>query len=176
VVVELHRVERKLAEGLSWCGEGWGELPTTASGSPEWRKGAAVVFGARVCAAREREGNGLSTICWCCWAEEGGKKSRRGRGIRQRRGGGRQELGWPWRSQKRTAGEGSRTGEGGGRRVESARAGGGAGEELERRWAVLTVGGRGKQRSRGAPEEEEERGGSERLICKNRKSRDLTVK
>jgi hypothetical protein len=47
VVVELHGVKRKLAEGLSWCGEGWGELPTTASGSPEWRKGAAVVFGAR---------------------------------------------------------------------------------------------------------------------------------
>jgi hypothetical protein len=47
VVVELHGVKRKLVEGLSWCGEGWGELPTTASGSPEWRKGAAVVFEAR---------------------------------------------------------------------------------------------------------------------------------
>jgi hypothetical protein len=41
----------------------------------------------------------------------------------------------------------------------------------------MTVGGRGKQRSRGAPkEEEEERGGAEGLVCKNRKSRDLTVK
>jgi hypothetical protein len=43
--------------------------------------------------------------------------------------------------------------------VESARAGGGAREELERRWAALTVGCKGKQRSRGALEEEEERGG-----------------
>jgi hypothetical protein len=44
VVVELRGVERKLAEGLSWCGEGWGELPTTASGSPEWRKGRGGGF------------------------------------------------------------------------------------------------------------------------------------
>jgi hypothetical protein len=43
VVVELLGVEKKLAEGLSWWGEGWGELPTTASGLPEWRKGAAAV-------------------------------------------------------------------------------------------------------------------------------------
>jgi hypothetical protein len=43
--------------------------------------------------------------------------------------------------------------------VESARAGGGTGEELERRWAALTASGRaGEQRNRGAPEEEEERG------------------
>jgi hypothetical protein len=59
----------------------------------------------------------------------------------------------------------------------SARAGGGAGEELERQWAALTAGGRGKQRSRGPSEEEEEEGGgSEGLVFKNRKSRDLTVK
>jgi hypothetical protein len=50
VVVELHGVERKLAEGLSWCGEGWGELPTTASGLPEWRKGGGGGFrGSGVC-------------------------------------------------------------------------------------------------------------------------------
>jgi hypothetical protein len=54
---------------------------------------------------------------------------------------------------------------------------GGAGEELERRWAALTAGGRGKQRSRGAPEEDEGRGwGSEGLVCKNGKSKDLSVK
>jgi hypothetical protein len=43
------------------------------------------------------------------------------------------ELGWSWRSRKRAAGEGNRAGVGEERRVEAAQAGGGAGEELERR-------------------------------------------
>jgi hypothetical protein len=45
--------------------------------------------------------------------KRGAEKSRRGRATRRQRGGGRQELEWPWHSWKRTAGEGSRTGEGG---------------------------------------------------------------
>jgi hypothetical protein len=66
--------------------------------------------------------------------------------------GSRQELWWPWHARRRTARKGSRPGEGEGRRVESARAGGGAEEELERRWAALTAGGRGEaeEQSRGA--------------------------
>jgi hypothetical protein len=86
------------------------------------------------------------------------------------------ELWWSWHSRRRTAGERSRTGEGGERRVESARAGGGAGEELEQRWAVLAVGGKGKQRSRAGRQRRKKRGGSEGLVCKNRKSKELTVK
>jgi hypothetical protein len=57
--------------------------------------------------------------------------------------------------------------------VESARAGGGAGEELEWRWAALIVGGRGAEQGR---QRKKKRGGSEGLVCKNRKSRDLIVK
>jgi hypothetical protein len=37
----------------------WGggrQWPTANRGSLEWRKGAAVVFGARECVAREKEG------------------------------------------------------------------------------------------------------------------------
>jgi hypothetical protein len=56
--------------------------------------------------------------------------------------------------------------------VGSARAGGGAGEELERLWAVLTAGGRGK--SRGARGRRRE-GGPRDLFAKIEKSRDLTV-
>jgi hypothetical protein len=47
-----------------------------------WRS----VLGVR--AAKEKKGNGLSSVCWCYWAEEGGSKSRRGHGARRQRGGG----------------------------------------------------------------------------------------
>jgi hypothetical protein len=49
-------------------------------------------------------------------------------------------------------------------------------QEVERRWVVLAVGGRGEQRSRAGRQRRKKRGGSEGLVCKNRKSRDLTVK
>jgi hypothetical protein len=68
------------------------------------------------------------------------------------------ELGWSWRSRKRAAGEGNTAGVGKERRVESTRAGGAAWEELERRWAVLSAGGRGGSRAE-VPEEEEGREG-----------------
>jgi hypothetical protein len=87
------------------------------------------------------------------------------------------ELWWLWHSRRRTAGERSRTGEGGEQRVESARAGAGAGEEVERQWAALAVGSRGEQRSRAGRQRKKKRGGgSEGLVCKNIKSKDLTVK
>jgi hypothetical protein len=119
----------------------------------------------------------------CVGAAEAHDQEKKGRGgcawardtaaVRWRPAGAQ----WPWHAQRRTAREGSRPGEGEGRRVESARAGGGAGEELERRWAVRTAGSRGEaeEQSRGA--RGKRRGeGSEGLVCKNRKSRDLTVK
>jgi hypothetical protein len=91
------------------------------------------MFGARGARGREREGNGLSAVCWCYWVEEGRKKSRRMHETRRRRGGGRAALGLAWHARESPAGERNRTEEGGDRRVECARAGGGAGEELERR-------------------------------------------
>jgi hypothetical protein len=49
------------------------------------------VLGVR--AAKEKKGNGLSSVCWCYWAEEGGSKSRCGHGARQRRGSGSRAAG-----------------------------------------------------------------------------------
>jgi hypothetical protein len=86
------------------------------------------------------------------------------------------ELWWLWHSRRRTAGERSRPGEGEERCVESARAGGGAEEELEQWWAALAVGGRGEQRSRAGRQRKKKKGGSEGLVCKIIKSKDLTVK
>jgi hypothetical protein len=77
------------------------------------------------------------------------------------------------------------------RKDQQGRAGAAAGVQVtrgvcpSRRWRLggvrAAVGGAGSRWQRGAeeqskaPEEEEERGGSEGLVCKNRKSRDLTV-
>jgi hypothetical protein len=137
--------------------------------------GGGGVRGSGCARQGKRGGNGLSVVCWCCWVEEGGKKSRHECGTWRRRGGGRQQLGWPWRSRKRTTGEGSKAGEGEGRRVESAQAVGGAGEELEWRWAVLAVGSRGEQRSRAGRQRKKKTGGPGDLFAKIEKSRDPTV-
>jgi hypothetical protein len=84
---------------------------------------------------------------------------------------------------------GIRVGVARGGKGQQGRAGAAAGVQVtrgvcpSRRWrrggARAAVGGADSRRQRGrvgVPEEEEEGGGSEGLVCKNRKSRDLTVK
>jgi hypothetical protein len=88
-------------------------------------------------------------------------------------------LGLAWRARERPAGEESRAGEGGERRVGLARAGGGAGEGTGA--AVSGADGqrqRGRGQSRGAeqaPEEEEEGRGPRDLLGIGKNLRDLTV-
>jgi hypothetical protein len=103
---------------VQWEADGGG--PRRTEGRRSGRRRRRWCSGLGVRAAREREGNGLSAVCWCYWAEEGRKKSRRGHGTRQRRGGSRVAPGLAWRARERPAGEGSRTKEGGDRRVEFA--------------------------------------------------------
>jgi hypothetical protein len=57
VVVELHGVERKLAEGLSWCGEGWVSCPRWPVGRRSGGGGVAVVSG--LGCARQGKGRGM---------------------------------------------------------------------------------------------------------------------
>jgi hypothetical protein len=121
-------VRRSSLGGCSGAGRAGVSCPRRPVARRRGGKAAAAFRELGVCVECKVEGNGSSTTNWCCWAEEGGKKSRRGRGTRWQRGGGRQELGWPWHSRKRTVGEGSRTREGGGRRVERPGARGGAGD------------------------------------------------
>jgi hypothetical protein len=108
------------------------QRPTANRESPEWRKGAAVVFGAWGACGKGKGGKWDECRLLVLLAEEGGKKSRHERGTRQRRGGGRAVLELAWRARERPARKGNRAGEEGERRVGSVRAGGGAGEKLER--------------------------------------------
>jgi hypothetical protein len=86
------------------------------------------------------------------------------------------ELGRSWRSRRRAAGEGNRTGLGKGRRVEAVQAGGGAAAAAQRRRGGALHRRQRRQGGRGVPEEEEESEGSEGLMCKTKGSRDLSVK
>jgi hypothetical protein len=102
---EAHHEEVAMVRWFRW-GSGRKEWPGSVSGvrgsspggcsgagrvgvsCPRWpvarRRGGKAAAAFRelgVCVECKGEGNGLSTTCLCCWAEEGGKKSTRERGT-----------------------------------------------------------------------------------------------
>jgi hypothetical protein len=168
---ELEQGLGKLARGLveTMGGRQW--LPTVASGSPEWRSGAAVVIGLGCArqgekevqmslvlstgtAGHKREGREVDT-----GTEHGGDEVAAGGGSGGR---GAREIGQQGRA--RAAADVLVTcGEGGSRRWSSSGLDSGGGE-------ALCTGGSEEQGSRGVPEEEERMEGSEGLMCKTKKN------
>jgi hypothetical protein len=148
-----------------------------ASGLPEWRSGAAVVIGLGCArqgekevqmslvlstgtARHKREGREVDT-----GAERGGDDVVAGGGSG---GHGTREIGQQGRARAAADVHATR-GEGGSRRWSGS-------EQLNSSGEVLCTSGSEEQGSRGVPEEEGRGKGSEGLMCKTRKSRDLSVK
>jgi hypothetical protein len=167
---ELEQGLGKLARGLVETMGGRRQLPTAASGSPEWRSGAAVVI--RLGCARQgekevqmslvlstgtaghkREGREVDT-----GTERGGDELAAGGGSGGR---GAHEIGEQGRARAAANVQVTR-GEGGSRRWSSSGLHSGGGE-------VLYTGSSEEQGSRGVPVEEERREGSEGLMCKTKK-------
>jgi hypothetical protein len=167
---ELEQGLGKLSRGLVETMGDRRRLPMAASGSPEWRSGAAVVIGLGCARQGEKE---VQMSLVLSTGTAGHKREGRDVDMGTKRGGdevaagggsgdrGAREIGQQGRARAAADVQVTR-GEGGSRMWNSSGLHSGGGE-------VLCTGGSEEQGSRAVPEEEERREGSEGLMCKTKK-------